>query len=292
MVNPTNISVVNEQVQWTIVVTNGPSNNTGVFVTLTPDAGWVIDPGSVLNQGSIAGNIWTIGAMTPGQVVSGVIMLRKTINLLGAPWNHIAVVTGLDTLGSNNTLVDTVGLVSCPVCPPAAGAVDDPFSCLCGSVADNDTRCSTGITSWIPQALSEVNCVINFFDQATGRYHIRQIDYALPWSFQYSIWCDNGAGPVQISGPATASGPAQWLNYDKIPRLIKEDFVTTIGGTFVTLSQTPLPGFQVFAYRGGWEQDLISYNVIGNQVIFGTPFGPSGGGMFGETVSIHYYVIL
>lgn len=292
MVNPNNISVVNEQVQWTITVTNGPTNNVGVFVTLTPDAGWVIDPGSVLNQGTLLGNIWTIGAMTPGQVVSAVIMLRKTINLLGAPWNHIAVVTGLDTLGTNNTLTDTVGLVSCPICPPAAGAVPDPYACLCGFANANDTPCTTGITSYIYEELSLVNVVIDFWDEATSQYHVTPIDPFLPWSFTYSIWCDNGGGPLQISGPALVSGPARFSSYDKFPRLIKEDFVTTIGGTFVTLSQTPLPGFQVFAYRGGLEQDLLSYGYAANQVNFVIPFGPSGGGLFGETVSIHYYVIL
>lgn len=292
MVNPTNISVVNEQVLWTITVTNGPTNNVGVFVTLTPDTGWVIDPGAILNQGTILGNIWTIGAMTPGQVVSGAIPIRKTINLLGAPWNHIAVVTGLDTLGSNNTLIDTVGLVSCPLCPPAAGAVPDPFACLCGFVSANDTPCTTGVTSYIYEELSLVNVVIDFWDEATGQYHVTPIDPFLPWSFTYSIWCDNGGGPLQISGPAAVSGPAMFLNYDKFPRLIKEDFSPAIGDTFVTLGQTPLLNFQVFVYRGGLEQLQTSFNVIGNQVNFATPFGPSGGGLFGETVSVHYYVII
>lgn len=290
MVNPNNISLVNEQVQWTITVTNGPTNNVGVFVTLTPDVGWVIDPGSVLNQGTLLGNIWTIGAMLPGQVVSAVIMLRKTTNLLGAPWNHIAVVTGLDTLGTNNTLTDSVGLVSCPLCPPAAGAVDDPYACLCGFVSANDTPCTTGVTSYIYQELSLINVVIDFWDEATGQYHVTPIDQLLPWSFTYSIWCDNGMGPLEISGPAVVSGPARFITFPT-HQLIIENFSVAPGGNLVVIANTPHASFMVAAYVDGVEQLQADFSVGGTTVTFVNPLtlgvneaGPN------IDVSIHYFI--
>ncbi|HNG68652.1 MAG TPA: hypothetical protein PLP63_06895 [Saprospiraceae bacterium] len=289
MITPGNISAVGQTAVWTITVTNGPTNNVGVSVNLSLDANWAFVPGDVVTQGGRAGNTWTIGAMTPGQVATGVFYIQKTIDLLSSPWNFIATVSGLDTDGSDNVLTDTVTLGVCVDCPPSGGAIDDPWSCLCGNVLDNDTACTAGITTVVEDVGSVVNCEIMYFNQSTGQYNVRVIDPTKEWSFEYTMWCDTGGGPIEVSGPATVSGPAIFSSWSIAPKLVQEDFAPEEGDTTVTLANTPLAGYPVFAYRDGDLQPLTAFSVVGNVVTFTTAFGPSEESEFTETASIVYY---
>ena len=292
MLTPNTISQNNQIVIWTFSVPNGSTNNIGVSVVVTLPPGWVIQPGTFADMGTFAGNTWTIGGMLANQIAHISIPVMN-LGLLGSPWVFGAQVFGLDTVITNNQFTEAVTLTTCAICPPAAGAVDDPFACLCGDCSSNDTACTSGISSWIPQPLSEVNCVINNFDQATGKYNVSVLDLTQPWSFQYSLWCDNGGGPLEISGPALVSGPGILVNYDKFPRIVKEDFDPLVGQNSVTLSAVPLPGYDIFVYRNGVELPFIEIlSVVGAVVTFVTPFGPSGGGLFGEQVSVHYHRII
>ncbi len=292
MITGNSISAVNETVIWKVTAVNGNTNNVGVFVTLNLDPGWVIAPGFIASQGTLAGNIWTIGGMTPGQIATADIPVKKITNLLGSPWTFIAVVTGLDTNAGDNTLTDTVTLGECILCPPSAGAIPDPFACICGSSGANDTPCTSGSTSWEYDVASLTNVEMLNYNTVNGNYLVRPIDPFLPWSFQYSIWCDTGGGPLQTSGPALVSGPAQYANYNKFPRLIQEDFNPDDADTFVTLSQIPLAGFQIFAHRNGTLQPQLSFTLVGAVVTPTVAFGPSGGAEFSETYSVLYYAIV
>lgn len=291
MLTPNNISALNSSVIWTFSVPNGPVSNIGVSAVVTLPPGWAIQPGVVASMGTFAGNTWTIGGMLPSQIAYISIPLKNT-TLLGSPWVFGAQVFGLDTIITNNQFTEAISLSVCAACPPSGGAVDDPGACLCGNVSDNDTPCTSGISSWIPVALSEVNCVLNSFNQATGAYNVSVLDLTQRWSFQYSLWCDDGSGPLQISGPALVSGYGPLVNYDKFPRIVKEDFNPLAGQNSVTVSTVPLPGYDIFVYRNGIELPFIEFSILGAVVSFVNPFGPSGGGLYGESVTIHYYKIV
>lgn len=289
MVLPGNITTIGQVVTWTVVVTNGPTNNPTVAVNLSLDPGWAFVPSDVVTQGSRVGNTWTIGAMTPAQVATGVFYIQKTVDLLGAPWTFIATVSGLDTDGSDNVLTDTVTLGVCADCPPSGGAIDDPWSCLCVNVLANDTPCTAGITTVVLDIGSEVNCTVLYFNTNTGQSFVQPTDPALPWSFTYTMWCDTGGGPVEVSGPALVSGPAMFPSWTVMPKLVQEDFEPDELDTTVTLANTPLAGFPIFAYRNGLLQFAANYSIVGAVVTFTDAFEASGGGEFGETVSIVYY---
>jgi hypothetical protein len=291
MLSPNTINALNQIVIWTFSVPNGPINNAGVSVVVTLPVGWAIQPGVVPSMGTFAGNTWTIGAMIANQTASIAIPVKNS-TLVGSPWVFGAQVFGMDTNISNNQFTESVTLTSCDICPPSAGAVADPFACICGNVSTNDTRCTSGITTWIPQALSEVNCVINNMDASTGAYNISVLDLTLPWSFQYSIWCDDGSGPLQTSGPALVSGAAVLVNLNKIPRIVQEDFNPLAAANTVTLSIAPIAGYDVFVFRNGSILPKLDWSVAGAVVTFVNVFGASGGGLYGESVSVLFYKVI
>lgn len=291
MLSPNTINALNQVVIWTFSVPNGPSNNAGVSVVVTLPVGWAIQPGVVPSIGTFAGNTWTIGGMIANQVASIAIPVKNS-TIVGSPWVFGAQVFGMDTNITNNQFTEAVTLTSCDICPPSAGAVADPFACICGNVSTNDTPCTSGISSWLPQALSEVNCVINNMDASTGAYNISVLDLTLPWSFQYSLWCDDGSGPLQTSGPALVSGSAILVNLNKIPRLVQEDFNPLVAANTVTLSIAPIAGYQVFVFRNGGLLPLADWSIAGAVITFVNAFGASGGGAYGESVSVQFYKVI
>lgn len=94
-----------------------------------------------------------------------------------------------DTNSFNNVLTETLEV---EFCPPSAGAVDDT-GCSCGTVANNDTVCSSCTTQYRIVTGSEVNVIISSFNSETGNYTLNYIDPTLDGSFEYRIWCVNCA---------------------------------------------------------------------------------------------------
>lgn len=234
----------------------------------------VVNVGS-LNHGEMVWIYFDVEVIDISQAIAGTFTLT-------------AVVNGCDTNPLNNTIID---VVTVNFIPPVAGAVDDPFGCVCGNVATNDTPCSTCTTEYRLLAGSEVNCTVSM-NVNTGEYQITYIDILQPWSFQYHIWCVNcsDGNDYQVSGPATVSGAALATTTQSY-QLVKEDFLGLINGNnTVVLGVLPLPGEQVFVYRNGLEEPQINWSIFGQTITFTLPFGnsPFGGGS--ESVTVHYWI--
>jgi len=292
MPSPAFVTSNGNQVTWTIKVTNqGPNPNNGVFVQETLPAGMsyvsaIVSKGSY-NSGT---QVWTIGNLAVNETVTMYLTTVVTdINL--APFTNTAQVFGstIDPDNSDNLIQEVVNTTTCP---PAAGAVDDPNSCLCGNMATNDTPCTHCTTEWIIIAGSETNVVINTYSQLTGEYSASLIDPTLVGSFQYNIWCTNcpGGGSYQASGPATVTINPLFTTFPT-NQLIKEDFLNLIvGNTSVNLSAIPIPGTQVFVYRNGLELPQIEWIIAGSLITFVTPFSTTMGGLGLEGVTAHYWI--
>jgi uncharacterized repeat protein (TIGR01451 family) len=205
MAQPTNITQVGDLIIWTVPAQNNGtniSNNVVVQVNITNGLQYVshIAPsGTTFNTTT---GVWTIGTLGVGPANKKELKITtRVLDLAEAPFTLTATISGtnVDPVSGNNTFTDTVGLTACP---PAAGAVNDDNACLCGSVATNDTICSHGTTTWILNEDSVTNGVVIYWNEETGEYQSVFDDPTLPITFEYSIWCDAGDGPVQTSGPA------------------------------------------------------------------------------------------
>ncbi len=203
---PLFVTQVGDLIHWVIPVRNNGNvtepaaqvaNTLPLGVTLVS---YTVTKGS-FNPGT---GIWAIGVLVPNEVQQ-MRLVTRVDDLAQAPFINTAVISGtlIDPNLANNTLTDEVGVTSCP---PAAGAVDDPGSCLCGTVSLNDTPCSHCTTRYEYDPLSLVNLVINTWDTATGQYNASLIDPLVSGTFEYSIWCDCPDGSnYETSGPAVVT---------------------------------------------------------------------------------------
>lgn len=230
----------------------------------------------------------TFTGIGPGTQVITILIEYNITNVALGPFTfQVDRLSGPDTNLTNNLGVD---ILETEFCPPDAGAVDDPFGCVCGSCATDDTPCSSCTTEWRLQAGSEVNCTVSI-EASTGNYNLTYINPNLPASFQYHIWCINctDGGDYQVSGPATVS-VQPLFTASVVKTFVKEDFILSLGDTSVIIANMPLPGETVFAYRNGLELPFTDYAVLGTVVTFLLPFGNSPFGAGPETITIHYFI--
>lgn len=209
---------------WTIpVVNNGGDNSTETVVTdPLPDGIKYLSAYTIpANIGTISYNsgtktvTWNIGLLPKGAEYQLKIN-TKVIDITEAPFENTASITGslIDPDEDNNTMTETVTVTTCP---PSAGAVADPNSCLCGDVSNNDTPCTHGRTEYRLKEDSLNNLDDTFeLDVETGTYNAagKVLNHFQDATFQYSIWCIIGEGEdeeeleLETSGPVLVTIPA------------------------------------------------------------------------------------
>ncbi len=196
----------NDQVIWPLTITNGPTSNSNVQVTFTLPSEISFNNSTILPIGSYTGiDVWTIGAMTPNQVINANIVLNfdGPIGGLSEEYSIVATVTGLgDTNGTNNVKTDTI-LFEVSSCDPLASG----SNCISGLKFDLSacsTPCTQGATAlWNIVALSEVNINIISFNVNTGIGYYEFIDPSLPGSFTWGLSCVLGLDTVVICSTYT-----------------------------------------------------------------------------------------
>lgn len=215
MAQPNNITQVGDLIIWTVPAQNNGtavSTNVQVQVNITNGLQYVshiATPGTTFN--TITG-VWSIPLLGVGSAHKKELKITtRVLDISQAPFTLTATISGtnVDPVTSNNIFTDVVGLTSCP---PSAGAINDPNACPCGSVASNDTKCTHGNTTWVLNEASVTNGDIIYWNENTGEYQAVYDDPSSPITFEYTIWCDVGNGPVQTSGPALVTIQPLLLN--------------------------------------------------------------------------------
>lgn len=189
MINPTIITNIGGTTVWEILVQNGPTINTGVDVTITiPSEFNILSVTPTI--GSFSGNIWTIDSLDPNQCEKLILVLELTTLPPNGTTEFCfdAVVTGLDTIPTNNTLTDCVSFNYIPT-EPMGGANPDCTSCLCIDVSQNDTPCSEGVSEWRIRTNTIVNGILIDWDETTGQGNFTYIDPTKPITFEYDLFC-------------------------------------------------------------------------------------------------------
>jgi len=184
----------------TFTITNdSPYVNTNVTASLVFGAGLSIKS-TTQTKGTfnIGAKTLTIGTMQPNEVVTLTVDFKLT-NANNAPFSVTFDVTGTS---EDNNLVNNTSTFSLTVdaCAPAAGAVADTSSCLCGSVGTNDTKCAKGITEWRINNPSITNGVLRTWDVLTGNYEFAyDNDPATAITFTYDLFCVQGVNEFLIA---------------------------------------------------------------------------------------------
>lgn len=203
--SPANVGLNGNQTTWWIPARNLSTkavDNVVVTVTVLPTTGlapvtYLADVGSFnFNTGK-----WNVGKLAAG--ATKWLKIVTSVSDIGlAPWTVTSVITGdgVDVNNVNNTLVQTLTSV---VCAPTAGAVNDTGKCACIDVSENDQACNYGVSEWRLNPASVVNSTSYVWDTLTGKGNFTFINPTLSITGAYSLWCDAGAGFVEISGPAT-----------------------------------------------------------------------------------------
>jgi hypothetical protein len=200
MITPTIINTVGSKVLWTITVENKAVPNTGVYVDLTIPVEFSIASTVLITNGTLGSGVWTIGNLAVNEIAKLILELEYIGPTSGfdVDFEFEAEVFGLDTVSSNNTLVDTVNYKSL-VCGPLGGGVADFSGCLCIDVSLNDTPCTEGTTQWELNELSVTNSTTYHWDDETGKGSFTPIDPSLPVTGTYTLNCINGEDTVNVS---------------------------------------------------------------------------------------------
>jgi uncharacterized repeat protein (TIGR01451 family) len=259
-----------DEINWVITVKNdGPFDNTGVYAQDTIPPGlayktWSAEKGDF----NMSNGKWTVGNVPVGKSYKLTITYKVTdITLATEESGVFGFYNSAQVFGDNidpNSINNTVdNFVEITTCPPAAGAVGDPASCLCGSVAINDTPCSHGTTEYRLTVGSKVNLHADFDIETDGSYNAMGM-VLNPYedaSFTYSIWCIVGGDEFQTSGPATVVIPALW------PASFTDSLVDNGDGT---MTHTALDG-TVTTFNKGWT--TIDEDSGTGDLIIGYPDG-------------------
>lgn len=186
------------------VKNEGTDPATGVSVAITAPAGLSYQTGTFqITKGSFNESTLVWDGFTLAVNEERVIKLDfKVTDITQAPFDVEAEISGTntDSDASDNTVTKTITVTTCP---PVAGAVGEDPACVCGDLSVIDTACSHGTTSWKVDPTSYTNIDTLAFDESTGKYRITYDDATQSASFQYAVWCDDGSGAVEVSGPAT-----------------------------------------------------------------------------------------
>jgi len=70
---------------------------------------------------------------------------------------------------------------------------------------------------------------------------------------------------------------------------VQDEFAPLDMDTSVTLTENPSLGHGVSVYRNGLRSNSTEYSLVLQVLTFNTAFGPSGGGLYSETVLVDYF---
>ena len=199
------VRAINDLTYWRITVTNGPVPNTNVAVEFTIPTEFSISNSTIVPVGTLVGDTWTVGAMTPGQTISADIILKFDGPVPGVAeeFEVEATVTGTgDTNSSNNTKIDTINfeILSCD--PFASGS-----NCSDGlkfDLSECSTPCTQGATPhWTINEEGSVNVEIISFDEDTGIGFYKFIDPTLQGTISWGLECILGLDTITICASYT-----------------------------------------------------------------------------------------
>jgi len=202
--SPANVALNGNQTTWWIPAKNNSTitvTNVIVTITVAPTSGLqLLTFQPEVGTFNPTTGIWNIGTLLPGST-KWLKLVTSVADIGLAPFTVTSVISGngVDSNALNNTLVQTVTSV---VTSATAGAIDDPHSCSCVNVAENDTPCNLGTTTYVLNEPSITNSTEYWWDDATGQGKFIPVDPKVDITFEYSIWCNDGSGAVEISGPA------------------------------------------------------------------------------------------
>lgn len=267
MITPS-IHQIGDIITWSFNLnkSSGPPNNYTITIVTPP--GVTYNPGSFVSTKLGATFVDpTITVPTMTAIESANFELKFTVNSILPTYTFTATAATDGTPGNN---IDTA-IVTYEDCPPMAGAIDDPNSCLCYNLASNDTQCSHCATEWRIVAGSEVNVVVNTHSITAGTGNVSLIDGSLPGSFQYYIWCVcSGGAQYQASGPATVSFNALFLTLPSKTFEV-EDFGANAGDTVFNLAFAPLLTDDIEVEVGSVNIPATDYTLVGNVVTLANP---------------------
>lgn len=227
-----------------------------------------------------------LGPLNAGQ--SSTTILTYAVNAIGlGPFTFSAGINGSDTNLTNNSFVGTVFNTF----TPPIGLTLDSSGCICDTVADIDTPCSSCTSEWRIVAGSETNVIFDYYDPSTGQYRVRYIDMTQPISWLKELYCINCAdgNDYFVSGPAIHT-IQPWAAVPLNPIFVQEDFNVLPGTLSVNLAFPPVAGYAIVAEVGGATLALGDFNVVGTTVNFTAgPILPFGGAGPTIGVVIHYF---
>lgn len=189
---------------WTINVGNGSIIPvTGVTTTVTLPAGVTYAANTATKGTYNSGTgVWAVGSLAVGASATLVITVEVT-NATLQPFTASAIVAGneFEEYLLNNVASDVKGGACDDGCAGGFDCVDNIASCTCGRISLNTGACSaTSTMDYRIVEESEVNSTV-VLDSLTGDYSVTVIDYNLPWSFDWEVWCCCGE---ICSGPFTS----------------------------------------------------------------------------------------
>lgn len=284
------------------------SNGANIFVTLhtiqqvgnSPAPFWILaEPPGVTYIGLTGSGVYSLyagpppgstaqvvlPAMTMGQV-STITLQYQVTDISQGPFLFTAGINGNDTNLTNNQFQGTVFVT---FSPPTGIAVDDT-GCVCGSVASNDSPCSSCTSEWRIVLGSETNVVFDVYDPLTGTYRVHHSDPTLPISWQYDLYCINcGDGNDYFMNTATHTIPPLFVAYPS-KQFIIEDIPVLPGTTNVVLSNAPLPTDDVLVFLGGAKVEQTDFAIIGPNLSLTVPASLPVNGSGTILLSVHYFI--
>ena len=293
MIRPNLINNTTTPVFWEVTVTNGPTENTGVTVTMTIPSEFTIKNSFYL-KGSLIGSIWTLPTLSVNEQQKIILELELT----GTPasfteeYTFVANVSGMDTLTSNNTLTDKLSYQVVAV-NPLAGGNPVQTSSLSVDVSANDTVCSEGTTEWRLDTTSVTNAVVQSWDILTGQGNFTAIDPTKNITFTYDIFCVQGLTEYESSCDIPVEIYPQQVQHSSggtaSVTLKTETFGPLTTGNVITYTGSPVAGSDLIVLRNGQADNDFTHNTTLKTLTFATPFSiPTAAGSVGEFIDLTY----
>ena len=263
--------------------------DSNVQVQFTIPTGLIIDNYSILSNGgsfNTSTKLWNIGGLN-GLEETQLALFLKVTDITLAPFTVSAIVTS-----QNDPTSSSLGFViETTTCPPSAGANPDVSGCLCGNVAKNDTKCTSGTTEWRLNVLSLTNTTAPYvWDELTGDFSFVPDDNSVPITGTYDLYCVKGVSEylIQQEVPFTISKQIK----DKTPydHIIEGAEIADLTGPEIAILEAQYPAIDVNDYcwkvlrngdgvlTSGFPVDcnndydnLVTYESIATNYLGGSP---------------------
>lgn len=236
-----------------IVQSNFSIKNNSIYADSNVQVQFTIPTGLVLHNYSVLSNggsfntttkLWSIGNLN-GLETTQIVLFLKVVDITLAPFT----VSGTVTSQNDPTPSSIANIIETTTCPPSAGANPDTSGCLCGSVATNDTVCTSGTTEWRLNIPSITNSTSPYtWNELTGQYAFIPDDNSLPITFTYDLYCVKGVSEylIQQSVPVTITKQIK----DKTPynHIIEGAEIADLTGPEIAILAAQYPTIDVNDY--------------------------------------------